>query len=251
MIEYQDIFAKSSSDLGRCDRVQHRINTGNALPVRQPTRRLPFGKREVEQDEIYKMLERGVIEPSNSPWSSPIVLVTKKDGSIRFCVDYRVLNDLTVKDAYPIPRVDECLDALSGSKWYSSMDLYSGFWQVGLRPEDREKSAFATSLGLFQFTVMPFGLTNSPSTFERLMEDVLRGLQWVELLLYMDDIISPSRSVDEGLNRPRNIFNRLLEANLKLKPSKCTFFSETSLVSRQYCFRERSCHRSGETICCK
>ena len=226
LTDYQNVFAKSSNDLGRCERVQHRINTGNALPVRQPARRLPFGKMKAEQEEIHKMLERGVIEASNSPWSSPIVLVTKKDGSIRFCVDYRVLNSLTVKDAYPIPRVDECLDALSGSKWYSSMDLNSGFWQVGLRPEDREKSAFATSLGLFQFTVMPFGLANSPSTFERLMEDVLRGLQWTELLLYMDDIISPSKSIEEGLNRLRNIFERLLEANLKLKPSKCAFFQK-------------------------
>ena len=158
--EYKDIFAKSSSDLGRCDKIQHFINTGTAFPVvRQPARRLPFGKRKAEQEETMKMLDRGVIEPSNSPWSSPVVLVTKKDGSIRFCVDYRVLNSLTVKDAYPIPSVDECLDALSGSKWYSSMDLNSGFSQVGLREEDQEKTAFATSLGLFQFTVMPFGLS--------------------------------------------------------------------------------------------
>ncbi|MCG7877685.1 MAG: RNase H-like domain-containing protein [Candidatus Thiodiazotropha endolucinida] len=226
LLDYQDVFARSSSDLGRCDRVQHTINTGNAIPVRQPARRLPFGKRLTEQAEIKKMLDRGVIEPSNSPWSSPVVLVTKKDGSIRFCVDYRVLNGLTVKDAYPIPRVDECLDALSGCKWYSSMDLNSGFWQVGLHPEDRQKSAFATSLGLFQFTVMPFGLANSPSTFERLKEDVLRGLQWEELLLYMDDIVSPSVSVKEGLQRLRNIFDRLRAANLKLKPSKCSFFQK-------------------------
>ena len=102
LIEYQDIFAKSSSDLGRCDRVQHRINTGNALSVRQHTRRLPFSKR-VEQREIHKMLKKGVIEPSNNPWSASIVLVTKKDGSIRFCVDYRILNDLTVKDHIPSP----------------------------------------------------------------------------------------------------------------------------------------------------
>ena len=127
LIEYKDVFAKSSSDLGRCDRIQHAINTGTAVPVRQPARRLPFGKREAEQEEIARMLDRGVTEPSNSPWSSPVVFVTKKDGSIRFCVDYRVLNSVTFKDAYLIPRVDECLDALSGSKWYSSMDLNSGF----------------------------------------------------------------------------------------------------------------------------
>ena len=199
LIEHKDVFGKSSSDLGRCDRVQHAINTG--VPVRQPARRLPFGKREAEQEEIAKMLDRGVIEPSNSPWSSPVVLVTKRDGSIRFCVDYTILNSVTVKDAYPIPRVDECLDALSGSKWYSSMDLNSGFWQVGLRSEDREKTAFATFLGLFHFTVIPFGLATVPSTFERLVEDIFRSRNWVELLLYMDDIISPCQSIDQGPQR--------------------------------------------------
>lgn len=121
------------------------------------------------------MLERGIIEPSSSPWSSNVVLVTKKDGTVRFCVDYRVLNSLTKKDAYPLPRVDECLDSLAGSKWYSTMDLNSGFWQVGLSNDSRERTAFSTSLGLFHFTVMPFDLVNSPSTFERLMENVLRG----------------------------------------------------------------------------
>ena len=123
LVKYQQVFAKSSSDLGCCERVNHRINTVGAVPVRQPARRLPFGKQQIEQTEISKMLERGVIEPSKSGWSSPVVLVTKKDVTIRFCVDYRVLNDRTVKDAYPIPRVDDCLDTLSGSKWYSSMDL--------------------------------------------------------------------------------------------------------------------------------
>ena len=178
---YQDVFARSSSDLGRCERIQHKINTGNAIPVRQPERRLPFGETLAEQAEIKKMLDTGVNEPSNSPWSSLVVLVIKKDGSIRFCVDYRVLNSLTVKDVYPFPRVDECLDALSGCKWFSSMDLNSGFWEVGLHPEDRDKSTFATSLGLFQFLFMPIGLANSPSTFEKLMEDVPKGLQWEEL----------------------------------------------------------------------
>ena len=227
LIEFKDVFAKSSGDLGRCDRVQHRINTGNAAPVRQPVRRQPIARREVEREEIRKMLEKGVIEPSNSPWSSPIVLVQKANGGgIRFCLDYRVLNDLTKKDAYPLPRTDELLENLANSKWYSTMDLNSGFWQVGMAPEDREKTAFATSLGLFQWTVMPFGLANSPSTWERLMEDVLRGLQWVELFLYMDDIISPSNNIEQGLQRLRNIFTRLRDANLKLKPSKCCFFQK-------------------------
>ena len=162
--------------------------------------------------------------PSNSAWSSPIVLVTKKDGSTRFCVDYRRLIDLTVKDAYPIPRVDECLDSLTGSKWFSCLDLNSGFWQVGLDPADKEKTAFATSLGLYQFTVMHFGLANAPSTFERLIEDVMRGYQWEICLVYMDDVIVPSATFEESIVRLELVFQRLSEANLKLKPSKCILF---------------------------
>lgn len=148
------------------------------------------------------MLEKGVIEPSNSAWSSPVVLVTKKDNSTRFCVDYRKLNAVTTVDAYPIPRIDECLDALSGSKWFNTMDLCSGFWQIEMDEDDKYKTAFSTSSsGLYHFRVMPFGLANSPSTFQRLMEDVLRGIQWVESLLYMDDIITPAKSTDECLTR--------------------------------------------------
>jgi hypothetical protein len=226
LIKYQKVFASSSDDLGRTDRIQHKINTGASFPIRQPPRRLPLGKREVVKQEVEKMLKKGVIEPSNSAWSSPVVLVTKKDQSIRFCIDYRRLNDVTIKDAYPLPRIDECLDALAGSKWLSSMDLNSGFWQLGMDPEDKEKTAFATCLGLYQFTVMPFGLANAPSSFERLMEDVLRGLQWEECLLYMDDIIVRGASFEENLARLEHVFQRLLEANLKLKPSKCRFFQK-------------------------
>ena len=226
LYDYQHVFAKSSEDLGRTEKVVHKINTGSAKPIKQPPRRQPLGKRDIEKEEIQKMLKKGVIEPSSSSWASPVVLVTKKDGSTRFCVDYRKLNDCTVKDAYPIPRVDECLDALAGSKWFSCMDLNSGFWQIGLDKNDKEKTSFATGLGLYQFTVMPFGLVNAPSTFERLMEDVMRGLQWEECLVYMDDLIVPSQTFDEGLVRLEHVFKRLETANLKLKPSKCVFFQK-------------------------
>ncbi|KAK3106610.1 hypothetical protein FSP39_023509 [Pinctada imbricata] len=172
------------------------------------------------------MIDRGIVEPSRSPWASNIVLVTKKDGRVRFCVDYRKLNDVTLKDAYPIPRVDDCLEALSGAKWFSSMDLNTGFWQIGMADEDKEKTAFLTSMGLYQFTVMPFGLVNAPSTFERLMEDVLRKLQWQECLVYIDDIISISSDFEEGLQRLERIFLRLQDANMKLKPSKCILFQK-------------------------
>ena len=224
LAKYQHVFARSSEDLGQTNIVQHKINTGSAIPIRQPPRRQPIGKRDTEKEEIKKMLAKGVIEPSHSSWASPVVLITKKDGSTRFCVDYRRLNDVTIKDAYPIPRVDECLDALTGSKWFSTVDLNSGFWQVALDMSDKDKTAFGTTLGLYQFTVMPFGLVNAPSTFERLMENVMRGLQWEECLIYMDDVIVPATSFDEGLLRLEHVLQRLEGAQLKLKPSKCTLF---------------------------
>jgi hypothetical protein len=226
LLKYSSVFAKHSSDLGKCNRVQHRINTGQALPIKQPLRRLPLAKQEAERNEVKKMLEQDVIEASKSPWASPVVIVTKKDSTVRFCCDYRQLNDVTVKDAYPLPRTDACLDSLAGATWFSQMDLCSGFWQIEMAPEDREKTAFATSLGLYQWVCMPFGLANSPSTFQRCMEDVLRGLQWVELVLYMDDITSPANTISEGLERLSRIFDRLVDANLKLKPSKCAFFQK-------------------------
>lgn len=205
----------------------HKIETGNAPPIRTQPRRLPIGKKKLEHEEIKKMLNNGIIEPSKSAWSSAIVLVPKKDGSTRFCVDYRKLNEVTIKDAYPLPRVDDCLDSLANSEWFSSMDFNSGFRQVGMAEDDKENTAFSTSLGLFHFKVMPFGLCNSPSALSRLLEDVLRGLQWEECLLYMDDIIVPGSTFAEALQRLENIFERLRDANLKLKPSKCNLFQKS------------------------
>lgn len=228
LIKYQNTFSKSPDDLGRTQLVEHHINTGQAAPIRQPTRRLPFGKRQMEKDEVQRMLKLGVIAPSNSSWSSPVVLVHKKNSPTpRFCVDYRKVNELTLKDAYQIPRVDECLDALSGSNWFGCVNLNSGFWQLGMDDQSKCKTAFSTSQGLYQFNVMPFGLANAPSSFERLMENVLRGLQWEECLLYLDDIIIPAATVPESLKRMENVFQRLQDAGLKLKPSKCIFFQKS------------------------
>ncbi|GFT92065.1 retrovirus-related Pol polyprotein from transposon 17.6 [Trichonephila clavipes] len=170
------------------------------------------------------MKNNDVIEPSSSPWASPIVLVRKKNGSTRFCVDYRRLNDVTKKDSYPLPRIDDTLDTLAGNTWFSTLDLKSGYWQVELHPDDKEKTAFTTGQGLWQFKVMPFGLCNAPATSECLMETVLRGLSYEACLVYLDDIIIVGHSFEEHLKNIRRVLQKLKEANLKLRPSKYHLF---------------------------
>ena len=169
------------------------------------------------------MLSKDIIRPSSSPWASPITLVPKKDGSVRFCIDYRKVNSATRRDAYPLPRIDDTLDTLSGARWFSTLDLVAGYWQVELAEEDKEKTAFCTSDGLFEFNVLPFGLCNGPATFQRLMDLLLTGLQWSSCLVYLDDVIVVGRSFSEHLQNLDNVFRRLQNAGLKLKPQKCAF----------------------------
>ena len=153
-----------------------------------------------------------------------MILVTKKDGSIHLCVDFRRVNDLTLKDSYPLPRIDDSIDALRGSKWFSTLDLASGYWQVPMDPKDIEKTVFTTPFGLYHFKVMPFGLANAPATFERMMERVLSGLYWETCLIYIDDVIVFSKTFDEHIVRLHQVLSRLKEANLKLSPAKCKLF---------------------------
>ena len=167
------------------------------------------------------MRSQGVIEPSQSPWSSPVVLVQKKDGSKRFCVDYRKLNEVTKHDSYPLPRVDKTLDAVSGSSWFSTLDLKSGYWQVKMAEKDKEKTAFTTGEGLWQFIVMPFGLANAPATFERLMERILQGLPWTVCLVYLD-----AKTLADEFENLRTVIRRLRQAGLKLNPRKCHLFQK-------------------------
>ena len=156
----------------------------------------------------------------------PVVLVRKKDGSTRFCIDYRKLNAATKKDSYPLPRTDTTLDAFGGSVWFSTLDLQSGYWQVEVEKDDMERTEFTTGDGLWQFTVMPFGLCNAPATFERLMDEVLAGLPWEVCLVYLDDIIVHASEFEEAISRLREVFLRLKSANLKLNPKKCQLFAQ-------------------------
>ena len=161
--QFSDVLAASSDDLGRTNILSHKIDTRNASPIRQQARRIPLPQRQKVQELLQDMMQKRVISPSKSPWASPVVLVKKKDGSTRFCIDYRKVNEVTRKDAYPIPRVD---DTLAGSTWFSTLDLKSGYWQVEVAEEHRKKTAFCTQEGLFEFNVMPFGLCNAPATNE-------------------------------------------------------------------------------------
>ena len=160
------------------------------------------------------MLQRKVIEPSNNPWSSPVVLVRKKDGSAHFCVNYRKVNNLTRKDAYPLPRIDD-------TTLFSTLDLLSGYWQVEVAEGDKEKTAFATRDGLFHFNVLPFGLCNGPATFQRLMDTVLAGLHWSTCLVYLDDVIVLGKNFEDHLYNLKQVFDQLLQANLRIKLAKC------------------------------
>ena len=218
--------ADSPDMLGRTGALQHRIETGSAIPIRQQARRVLLPRRETVHKLLQEMLSRNVISPLKSPWASPIVLVKKKDGSTRFCVDYRKVNEVTRKDAYPLPRVDDSLDTLAGSKWFTTLDLKSGYWQVEVDPEHREKTAFCTQEGLFEFNVMPFGLCNAPATFQRLMDSVLAGLQWSACLVYIDDIIIMGKSFEEHLHNLQQVFERIKLAGLKLHPGKCQFLQQ-------------------------
>lgn len=221
-----DVFSKGPEDLGHTDLVLHKVNTGDAAPIRQPPRRLPSQKKDEAHKAVTEMLQQGLIEPSASPWAAPIVLVRKKDGSWRFCVDYRRLNDVTKKDSYPLPRIDDTLDQLAGMQWFSTLDLKSGYWQVEMDPKDKEKTAFTTGTGLWQFTVMPFGLCNAPATFERLMDRVLAGLPPETALVYIDDILVSGQTFHKQLDSLQRVFQCLRKAKLKLSPKKCHLFQK-------------------------
>ena len=219
------VFALDQSELGTTDVITHTVNTGDHPPIRQHLRRMPFALRNQVTEMVKDMLDHQVIQPSSSPWASPIVLVEKKDGSFRFCVDYRRLNSITKMDVFPLPRIDDTLDLLAKSKYFTTLDLWSGYWQVQMEKTSREKTAFVTHSGLYEFLVMPFGLCNAPATFQRLMETILAGLVGECCLVYLDDILVIGETFEEHLNNLQKVFSRLKEANLRLHPKKCYFAS--------------------------
>ena len=222
--QFQHVFSAGPSDLGRTQLAKHKIDTGDARPVRIPPRRIPLSKQKDAARCVEDMKRQQIIVPSNSPWSAPIILVKKKDNTTRFCVDYRGLNEVTKKDSFPLPRIDTVLDSLAGSSWFSTLDLKSGYWQVGMDPKDQEKTAFSALDQLWEFSVMPFGLCNSPATFSRLMDQVLRGVPSTACMKYLDDLIVHGRTFSDMVENLRDVLRKLESAGLKLNPRKCNLF---------------------------
>ncbi|KAL6727416.1 hypothetical protein Aduo_009295 [Ancylostoma duodenale] len=222
---YSDVFAINDSELTQTGLVTHNIDTGNHPPIKQKTRPVPIGARQEFKQIIKNLEERGIVRKSRSEWASPVVLVKKKDGALRLCVDYRELNKVTKHDSYPLPSIDVILQSLGGKRYFSTMDMMSGYWQIRLSEEAKKKSAFTTSEGLFEFQVLPFGLTTSPAEFQRMMDMVLEGsgVKDKEVFVYIDDILIATESLDRHYAVVEIVLKALQKVNLKLKPQKCEF----------------------------
>ena len=228
--DHPEVFSLHNEDLGFCDQIRHTITTTMDKPVYLAHCTIPPQL----QGEVHKCLDtwlqQGIIRPLQSPYASQVVIVQKKTGEIRLCMDYRKLNSITVRDAFPLPRIDEALQAVHSSNWFSSFDLAQGYLQLAMEESNIKKTAFRTgSTGLYEFTRMPFGLSNAGSSFCHLMEQCLGDQQFVTLLLYLDDICIFAPTIDEMLDQIQLVFDRLKKFNLKIKPKKCQFFSTSVL----------------------
>ena len=222
MYKYSDVF---DDKLGHTKLVTHKIDTGNNQPIKQAPRRLPY----VYRDEANRQVA----------WSSPVILVKKNSGELRFCVDYRKLNSVTVGHAHPLPRIDDILDSLRHSKYFTTLDLRGGYWQISVDEHDRHKTAFATPNGLYEFNRMPFGLSTAPATFQRTMDIILSGLTYVICLCYLDDVIVFGHDMYEHCERLETVLLGLREHNLRVKLSKC------KIAARQVAFLGHVISQSG------
>ena len=226
LIDFADVFAKNDEDLGNFTQLAHHIRTVDDIPVRERLRRTPRRFMGEEEGALQKMLDGGIIEPSNSEWAAAPVLLRKRDGTVRYATDFRPLNAKTIRDSYPLPLIADCMDCLQGSTIFHVLDLAAGYWQVPVATEDAHKTAFITKYGLFQYRKMAFGLCNAPATFQRVMNLVLQGLLWTKVLVYLDDVIILGKNFDEAVENLRETLARFRKYNLKLKPRKCELFRE-------------------------
>ncbi len=224
---YQNVFSQHDDDIGYTDLVEHRIDTVDSLPIKRPDRRVPPQLIKEVKSILQDWLKAGIIRESSSPYASQMVLVRKKTGEIRICIDYRGLNKVTIKDAYPLPRIEECIDSLKDAKYFCSLDLTQGYLQVKLSDEDSHKTAFRALGCLYEWTRLCFGLCNSPATFSRLMGRCFGDFYHNGLIVYLDDMLIYGSSISEVTERLELVFERLQLHGLKLKPRKCHFFKES------------------------
>ena len=225
--EYHNIFSLEKCDVGHTKAAKHQIvlKDPDTPPFKERFRRIPPTQPDEVHAHLKMMLDVGVIQPSNSPWCNAVVLARKKDGSLRFCIDFQKLNSLTVKDSHLLPLICETLESLTGATHYSTFDMNSGFLQVPMDEESKQYTAFTLgSMGLYECESMPFGLCNAPPTFQRLMQNCLGELNLTYCLIYLDDVIVFSQTEKGHLERMCVVFDRLREHGLKLKPSKCDVF---------------------------
>jgi transposase InsO family protein len=224
--EFSDVFSLHSNDLGFTDTVMHHISTTDNVPIRQPDRRIPPQLVPKVKKILNDWLSTGVISESSSPFASQMVLVKKKSGEIRICIDFRQLNNKTVKDAFPLPRIEECIDYMKGAKYFCSLDLTQGYMQVQLHDEDKHKTAFRALGALYEFNRLPFGLCNSPATFSRLMGTCFSSMFRKGLVTYLDDMMIYGSSISDVTKKLKDVFTVLRLHGLKVKPEKCTFFNK-------------------------
>jgi len=226
MEKYHGLFTEVVDSVAKL-KYQHRIDVGDALPVKQPPRRVNPIVRQALQEHVESMVRLNIAERSESPWSSPVLMVRKADSTWRFCVDLRRVNDLTRKDSYPLPVPADYLSVLQGASIFSVLDLRSGFWQIPLHPDSRPITAFSTPDGLWQFRVLPFGLSNSPAAFQRAMDEILGPLKWRGVLVYIDDILVYSSDLPTHLALLEEVMSRLHRHDFKLKMTKCFFYKKS------------------------
>ena len=216
-------FAQGPYDLGHYNGGEHVIDTGKADPISTNPHRMNKNDERYLKEELQELMRHGIIEEKPSEWASPIVMVPKKDGSKRLCVDFRKINTVAKCPAYPIPKIQDIFRILQGSKYFTSIDLAKGFWQIGLSPESQPKTSFTTCFGQFQFIRLPFGLNSSPAAFQSTMNNVLEGLLWNRCVVYIDDILIFTSSFEEHVTVLRQVLQRLTRFNLKANAKKCDF----------------------------
>ena len=225
LVEFKDIFSSGPYDIACTKLLQHTIDTSEKSILQQPRRLLIHVQAEVQM-MIEDMVKCDIIQPSRSPWSTPIMVVTKKNGTKLFCVDFRNLNNITVRDSYPLPRLKDVLNVLAGCRYFSALNMKPSYHQVEVAPAERPKTAFSVGTDLYEWIRMPFALVNAPATFSRLMCTLLADLSFEEVISNLDDVLIFSKTFTSHLTTLRRVFNRFREANLKLLPENCKWFQK-------------------------